>query len=111
MYNSQIFINQIKSIIMENNKTYESAKRKAGLLKELYSHLSTYLFVNGILFLVNYLTSPGDWWVLYPLIGWGVCLTIHGIDTIVKVSGFWDKWEYRKTEEIMHKERDNYQNR
>ena len=47
--------------------------------------------------------------VLYPLIAWGVCLTMHGLDTIVKVSGFWDNWEYRKTEELMHKERDNYQ--
>jgi hypothetical protein len=31
------------------------------------------------------------------------------LDTLVKVSGFWDNWEYRKTEELMHKERDNYQ--
>ena len=90
---------------MENNEAYNNAKRKAGLLKDFYSHLSTYLIVNGIFFLVNYLTSPGEWWVLYPLIGWGVCLTIHGMDTIVKIKGFWDKWEYEKTEELMRRER------
>ena len=90
---------------MENNEASNNAKHKAGLLKELYSHLSTYMVVNGILFLVNYLTSPGDWWVLYPLIGWGICLTIHILDTIVKITGFWDKWENRKTEELMRKDR------
>ena len=94
---------------MENNEAYQKAKHKATLLKEFYSHLSTYLLANGLFFLINYLTAPGEWWVLYPLIGWGVCLTLHGLDTIVKVSGFWDNWEYRKTEELMHKERDNYQ--
>ncbi len=35
-------------------------------------------------------------------------LTIHGMDTIVKVSGFWENWEYRKTEELIHKERNAY---
>ena len=89
---------------MEKNEAYKIAKRNAGLLKEFYSHLSTYLVANGIMFLMNYLTSPGDWWVLYPLIGWGICLSIHGLDTIVKVSGIWNKWESNKTEEIMRKE-------
>jgi hypothetical protein len=92
---------------MENKEVYNNAKRKAGLLKELYSHLSTYLMVNGIFLLVNYLTSPGDWWVLYPLIGWGVCLTIHGLDTWVKITGLWEKWEDKKTDEFMRKERNN----
>ena len=94
---------------MENNEAYQKAKRKATLLKEFYSHLSTYLVANGLFFLINYFTAPGEWWVLYPLIGWGVCLTLHGLDTLVKVSGFWDNWEYRKTEELMHKEPHNYQ--
>ncbi len=92
---------------METNEAYKNAKRKAGLLKELYSHLSTYLVANGIFFLVNYLTAPGEWWFLYPLIGWGICLTIHGLDTLSKVSGYWDKWEYKKTEEFMRKDLNN----
>ena len=91
---------------MENNKAYSNARHKARILREFYSHLSTYLMVNGIFFLVNYLTSPGEWWVLYPLIGWGVCLTIHGMDTIFKITGFFDKWEDSKTEELMRKELD-----
>ena len=89
---------------MENKEAYHNARRKARLLKDLYAHLGTYFTVNGLLFLVNFLTSPGEWWVLYPLIGWGVCLTINILDTIVKITGFWDKWEESKTEELMRKE-------
>ena len=89
---------------MKNNEAYYNAKRKARLLKDLYANLGTYFTVNGLLFLVNLLTSPGEWWVLYPLIGWGVCLTINILDTIVKITGFWDKWEESKTEELMRKE-------
>ena len=91
---------------MENNKAYSKAKRKARVLKEFYSHLSTYLTVNGIFLLVNYLTSPGEWWILYPLVGWGACLTIHGMDTIFKINGFFDKWEDSKVEEFMRKDLD-----
>ena len=90
---------------MENNEAYINAKRKAALLKDLYTHLGTYFIVNGLLFLVNVLTSPGDWWVLYPLIGWGVCLTVQILDTIVKINGFWDRWEENKTEELLRQER------
>ncbi len=89
---------------MKNNEAYNNAKRKARLLKDLYAHLGTYFTVNGLLFLVNFLTSPGEWWVLYPMIGWGVCLTINILDTIVKITGFWDKWEENKTEELFRKE-------
>ena len=89
---------------MKNNEAYYNAKRKARLLKDLYANLGTYFTVNGLLFLVNFLTSPGEWWVLYPLIGWGVCLTINILDTIVKITGFWDKWEENKTEELIRKE-------
>ena len=89
---------------MKNNEAYNNAKRKAKLLKDLYSHVGTYFTVNGLLVLVNILTSPGEWWVLYPLIGWGVCLTINILDTIVKINGFWDKWEENKTEELLRKE-------
>ena len=39
---------------MENNEAYQKAKQKATLLKEFYSHLTTYLVANGLFFLINY---------------------------------------------------------
>src|SRR5512133_1755125 len=31
------------------------------------------------LFAINALTAFGSWWFLFPLIGWGIALTIHGV--------------------------------
>jgi hypothetical protein len=89
---------------METNEIINEAKRKASLQKTFYSNLVAYIVVNGLLFLVNYLTAPGVWWVLYPVIGWGFMLIIHGIDTLLKIYQFWNRWESRKTEELIRKE-------
>lgn len=35
-----------------------------------------YLVVNTFLFLVNWFTSPGHWWVLWVLFGWGTGLLL-----------------------------------
>ena len=42
------------------------------------SHAFLFLLVNGLLFAVNALTTPGEWWVLFPVFIWGVALILHG---------------------------------
>lgn len=41
-----------------------------------YSHLRSYLIVNGALLLINLLTS-GSLWFFWPMIGWGIGLAFH----------------------------------
>lgn len=77
------------------------AKTKAKKLREFYSHLRTYLIVNTIFFLINWLSSPADWWVLYPVIGWGFCLLLHAADTFSPFKDYDTKWEERKTKELI----------
>jgi hypothetical protein len=48
-------------------------KRKSGFL----IHLFVYLAVNALLIVVNLLYSPGYYWFLFPLVGWGVALAAH----------------------------------
>jgi 2TM domain len=48
-------------------------KRKRGFL----IHLFVYLAVNALLIVVNLLYSPGYYWFLFPLVGWGVALAAH----------------------------------
>ena len=40
-------------------------------------HLFAYLAVNALLIAVNLLYSPGYYWFLFPLIGWGLLLAAH----------------------------------
>jgi len=41
------------------------------------SHAWSYLLVNAFLFAINFLTTPGEWWVLFPVLGWGLALSLH----------------------------------
>jgi hypothetical protein len=46
--------------------------RKVGF----YSHLWSYLIVNGALLLINNFT-PGPWWFQWSVLGWGIGLAFH----------------------------------
>lgn len=40
------------------------------------AHLTTFVFVNLLLFIVDAQT-PATWWFLWPLIGWGIGVAHH----------------------------------
>jgi len=48
-----------------------------------YIHLGAYILVNGIMVAVNLLTSPGEYWFIWPLLGWGVGVLFHGLSVFV----------------------------
>ena len=88
---------------LKDKKVLKRAKLKARKLRKFYAHLRTYVFVNSIFFLINWIISPGEWWVLYPVIGWGFCLTIHAFGTFSPFKNFDDNWEERKTRQLIEK--------
>lgn len=45
--------------------------------KWLIAHAAAFAVVNGLLFAVNALTTPGEWWVLFPLFFWTLALSLH----------------------------------
>jgi hypothetical protein len=45
--------------------------------KWLAAHAAGFAVVNGLLFTVNYLTTPGEWWVLFSVFFWGLVLVAH----------------------------------
>ncbi|MBN1606968.1 MAG: 2TM domain-containing protein [Polyangiaceae bacterium] len=49
------------------------SRRRRGLL----NHFIVYFVINGFLFLINWLTSPGAWWFLFPVAAWGLGLFFH----------------------------------
>lgn len=46
---------------------------------EFYSHLSAYILVNALLVGINLATSSDYLWFIWPLMGWGVGLILHGL--------------------------------
>jgi hypothetical protein len=51
------------------------ARRRRGFL----AHAVVFLAVNAFLFAINVLTTPGQWWVLFPVFAWGFGLLMHAL--------------------------------
>jgi hypothetical protein len=49
--------------------------------RSLVLHALGFLLLNGLLFAVNAATTPGEWWVLFPVFFWGLALLAHAFLT------------------------------
>lgn len=49
------------------------SSRRRGLI----AHAIVYAAINALLFAINFLTTPGEWWVLFPVLFWGLGLAVH----------------------------------
>lgn len=50
-------------------------------------HAVSYVFVNLYLFIINFYTVPGFYWVFFPVFFWGVALIMHCIAYLVYFRG------------------------
>jgi len=88
---------------MDEQARYDEAKKRVSEIKEFYQHLATYVVINGMLVVINLLTSPQYFWFVWPLLGWGIGVALHALSVF---GGVWGKdWEERKINEIMGKDR------
>jgi hypothetical protein len=61
---------------METQDIERLARRRAAAKMGWYIHATVYLLVNLMLAAIAF--SAGRYWSLYPAVGWGVGLAIHG---------------------------------
>ncbi|MBP2132468.1 hypothetical protein J2128_000389 [Methanomicrobium sp. W14] len=90
---------------MDDDKSYRKAKRRVKELKGFYSHLSAYIFVNVILAVINYITSPGDYWFFWVTILWGFAVLMHAWHVFGHSKIMDDEWEEKKIREYMEKDK------
>jgi hypothetical protein len=55
------------------------AERRADMKLGFRSHLFAYVLVNAGLVAINLVTSPGYFWAIWPIVGWGLGLMAHGM--------------------------------
>ncbi len=82
---SGISADRLESAIehLETEGAFEDAKeecirRQRG---EFYNHLTVYCIINGFLILVYILTTRGYFWPIWPMMGWGIGLAFHFVNT------------------------------
>lgn len=64
---------------MAHADEYAKARRRAAAKYRFFVHAAVYAAVMGLLAVINLLTSPGDLWFVWPLIGWGLAVALHGV--------------------------------
>jgi hypothetical protein len=67
----------VKDALREERAASASSGRGATVQALFFAHLSIYLAVNILLFIINLLATAGFWWFLYPLWAWGMVLALH----------------------------------
>lgn len=90
-----------KSHIAE--KRYQKAKERVEAIKGFYGNAMAYCIVIPFLIYLNYRTTDFPW-VIFPILGWGFGLTMHGMEAY-GYNPLWGKsWEERKIKEFMEEE-------
>jgi hypothetical protein len=88
---------------LNGNNSLKKATTKAKKLRGFYSNLRSYLIVNLLFLIINWVSFSGEWWVLIPATGWGFFLILHALDVFAPLNIFNDEWEERKTRELTDK--------
>jgi len=67
-------------------------------IKAFYTHAIQYGVVMVGLTILNFVTSPGYFWVIWPAFGWGIGLATHGLGVFEIIKIFGNDWEKRQIE-------------
>lgn len=67
-------------------------------IKAFYQHMASFIGVMLGLFILNMVVSPGHWWFMYTLIGWGIGLVAHGLVAFEVFKVFGPEWEKQQIE-------------
>ena len=82
------------------DKRYEKAKERVQAIKGFYGNLLAYCIVIPFLSYLNYQTTTFPW-ILFPVLGWGFGLTMHGMEAF-GTNPLWGKrWEEKKMRQYM----------
>jgi hypothetical protein len=80
------------------------ARKQARKERAFYGNLISFVLVITFLTGINALTSPGDWWVVWPFLGWGLGLGSQAFATFGHIRRA--DWVERRTSELMGAEVD-----
>lgn len=64
--------------VLEARRTAQAVQRITSSRRRwLAVHAAVFAVINALLFTVNALTTPGEWWFLFSLFFWGLALGAH----------------------------------
>ncbi|MGE0498067.1 MAG: 2TM domain-containing protein [Ramlibacter sp.] len=85
------------------------ARRRAGAKMGWYLHATVYVLVNLVVFAMSRYAFGTRPWSVFPLLGWGLGLVLHGVSVFVlgKGSGLRERMVQKERERLL-RERDRH---
>ena len=65
---------------MNNQKSQQTALKRAKVKVEFRIHIINYFVINTILAVINLTLTPEYLWFLWPLLGWGIGIILHTLN-------------------------------
>ncbi len=70
----------------------EESLRKIAAQKVSYRfsvkiHVTVFIFINLLLLIINYIFTPGDYWIVFPFFSWLIGVNLHAISYILYARG------------------------
>lgn len=82
---------------------YDRVAQRVDKKIHFYRNFIAYIIVNAFLAMVNYFASPDFWWVLFPVIFWGIGVFADFLKAFVFAGTFDEEYRQRKIAEEMEK--------
>lgn len=68
---------------MNHSDALHRARGRLEARRGFFIHLAVFVVVNAALVFINMATAPGDLWVRWPLMGWGIGVVFHALAVFV----------------------------
>lgn len=76
------------------------AWKRVRAMRAFYTHLTLFIGINLVLFLVDS-STPGPAWFYIPLLAWGLIVAMHGLHAYDMLPWTTQGWEQRKVRELI----------
>lgn len=93
----------METFVNKEDLAYRKAAKRVKEIKGFYGNLTSYCLVIPFLAVINLITDSRHLWFFWPMLGWGIGLAAHGINTF----GIGKDWEEKKIKQLMDEERRN----
>lgn len=93
----------VRDFLVPDDDAQLRAMRRLRAEKGFYIHLAVYAGVLALLVMINWSVGP-PWWFVWPALGWGIGLALHGVG-VFGLHGATREWEQRRLAELIDEER------
>lgn len=96
----------------EEEERYKRAQVRVRAIRNFYSNVVTFVWVNILLLIINLVFSPRSLWFYWVTIIWGIVLLVQAFRLFtIKDRLLGEEWEKRKIKEMMDKEKNRTNNK